>query len=75
MLLWLLSLFPISYEKLVSFVFQLNVLFFFLVQVTDLGNLIGLYAEWHSRLLPYFSFDQFVRKVERVGANNRVRVS
>ncbi|XP_020113157.1 TIMELESS-interacting protein [Ananas comosus] len=42
-------------------------------EVTDLGNLIGLYAEWHSRLLPYFSFDQFVRKVERVGASNRVR--
>jgi hypothetical protein len=43
--------------------------------VEDLGNLIKLYADWHSRLIPYFSFEQFVRKVEKVGASNRVRVS
>jgi TIMELESS-interacting protein len=43
--------------------------------VEDLGNLIKLYADWHSRLIPYYSFEQFVRKVEKVGASNRVRVS
>ncbi|KAJ8647252.1 hypothetical protein MRB53_000275 [Persea americana] len=42
-------------------------------EVSDLGNLIGLYAQWHSHLLPYFSFDQFVHKVEQVGATKRVR--
>ncbi|CAM0881382.1 unnamed protein product [Alopecurus aequalis] len=42
-------------------------------EVEDLGNLIKLYADWHSRLIPYYSFEQFVRKVEKVGANNRVR--
>ncbi|OVA01162.1 Replication fork protection component Swi3 [Macleaya cordata] len=42
-------------------------------EVSDLGNLIGLYTQWHSRLLPYYSFDQFVQKVERVGATRRVR--
>ncbi|XP_047057252.1 uncharacterized protein LOC124663617 [Lolium rigidum] len=42
-------------------------------EVEDLGNLIKLYADWHSRLIPYYSFDQFVRKVEKVGASNRVR--
>lgn len=42
-------------------------------EVSDLGNLIGLYAEWHAHLIPYYSFDQFVRKVEQVGATRRVR--
>lgn len=42
-------------------------------EVEDLGNLIKLYADWHSRLIPYYSFEQFVRKVEKVGASNRVR--
>ncbi|KAF3341254.1 TIMELESS-interacting protein [Carex littledalei] len=42
-------------------------------EVTDLGNLIGLYSEWHMRLIPYYSFEQFVQKVERVGASKRVR--
>ncbi|KAA8532315.1 hypothetical protein F0562_032348 [Nyssa sinensis] len=42
-------------------------------EVSDLGNLIGLYAEWHSHLLSYYSFDQFVHKVEQVGAAKRVR--
>ncbi|KAF0898246.1 hypothetical protein E2562_005838 [Oryza meyeriana var. granulata] len=42
-------------------------------EVEDLGNLIKLYTDWHSRLIPYYSFDQFVRKVEKVGASNRVR--
>ncbi|KAL4186246.1 hypothetical protein AMTRI_Chr09g13230 [Amborella trichopoda] len=43
-------------------------------EVRDLGNLIELYALWHSRLLPYFSFDQFVKRVEKVGATKRVRM-
>ncbi|CAL9047868.1 uncharacterized protein LOC103978230 [Musa acuminata AAA Group] len=42
-------------------------------EVADLGNLIGLYAQWHSHLIPYYSFDQFVHKVEQVGASKRVR--
>ncbi|KAJ3691397.1 hypothetical protein LUZ61_020561 [Rhynchospora tenuis] len=42
-------------------------------EVNDLGNLIGLYSEWHKRLIPYYSFDQFVHKVEQVGASKRVR--
>ncbi|KAK8960754.1 hypothetical protein KSP40_PGU017230 [Platanthera guangdongensis] len=42
-------------------------------EVSDLGNLIGMYAEWHAHLIPYYSFDQFVRKVEQVGASRRVR--
>ncbi|XP_021305212.1 TIMELESS-interacting protein isoform X2 [Sorghum bicolor] len=42
-------------------------------EVEDLGNLIKLYADWHSRLIPYYSFEQFVRKVEKLGAGNRVR--
>ena len=46
-----------------------------LMQVRDLENLIGLYSEWHSRLLPYYSFDQFVHKVEQVAATKRVKVS
>ncbi|XP_073016234.1 uncharacterized protein [Primulina eburnea] len=43
-------------------------------EVDDLGHLLGLYAEWHSRLLPYYSFDQFINKVEHVGATKRVKV-
>ncbi|KAJ8490503.1 hypothetical protein OPV22_012224 [Ensete ventricosum] len=42
-------------------------------EVADLGNLIGLYAQWHSHLIPYYSFDQFVHKVEQVGASKRVK--
>lgn len=45
------------------------------LQVEDLGRLIDLYADWHSRLIPYYSFNQFVQKVEQVGASKRVRVS
>jgi hypothetical protein len=44
-------------------------------EVDDLANLIKLYADWHSRLIPYYSFEQFVRKLEKLGAGNRVRVS
>ncbi|KAB2623961.1 hypothetical protein D8674_015621 [Pyrus ussuriensis x Pyrus communis] len=44
-------------------------------EVRDLGNLIGLYTQWHSRLLPYYSFDQFVHKVEQVAATRRVKMT
>ncbi|KAF2321252.1 hypothetical protein GH714_037021 [Hevea brasiliensis] len=43
-------------------------------EVRDLGNLIRLYSEWHSRLLPYYSFDEFVHKVEQVAATRRVKI-
>ncbi|XP_078441970.1 zinc knuckle (CCHC-type) family protein isoform X1 [Wolffia australiana] len=42
-------------------------------EVEDLGRLIDLYADWHSLLIPYYSFGQFVQKVEQVGASKRVR--
>ncbi|KAI6670859.1 hypothetical protein NL676_005744 [Syzygium grande] len=42
-------------------------------EVSDLGNLIGMYREWHSHLIPYYSFDQFVHKVEQVAATNQVK--
>ncbi|XP_030524512.1 TIMELESS-interacting protein [Rhodamnia argentea] len=42
-------------------------------EVSDLGNLIGMYREWHSHLIPYYSFDQFVRKVEQVAASKQVK--
>ncbi|KAG8365718.1 hypothetical protein BUALT_Bualt17G0001100 [Buddleja alternifolia] len=41
----------------------------------DLQHLLGLYAEWHSRLLPYYNFDQFIHKVEQVGATKRVKAN
>ncbi|OAY39115.1 TIMELESS-interacting protein isoform X2 [Manihot esculenta] len=43
-------------------------------EVSDLGNLIRLYSEWHSRLLPYYSFDEFVHKVEQVASTRRVKM-
>ncbi|KAK9175164.1 hypothetical protein WN944_027170 [Citrus x changshan-huyou] len=43
-------------------------------EVSDLGHLIGLYSEWHSHLLPYYSFDHFVSKVEQVAASRRVKM-
>ncbi|XP_057963228.1 uncharacterized protein LOC131154454 isoform X2 [Malania oleifera] len=43
-------------------------------EVADLGNLISLYFEWHSHVLPYYSFDQFVRKVEQVGTTRHVKM-
>lgn len=43
-------------------------------EVADLGNLISLYAEWHSHLLPMYSFDQFIHKVEHVGSTKRVKM-
>ncbi|XVF85626.1 hypothetical protein PTKIN_Ptkin17bG0131400 [Pterospermum kingtungense] len=42
-------------------------------EVSDLGNLIGLYREWHKHLLPYYSFDQFVHKVDKVASSKRVK--
>ncbi|KAJ9549457.1 hypothetical protein OSB04_022000 [Centaurea solstitialis] len=44
------------------------------LQVSDLGNLLSLYAEWHSHLIPYYSFNQFVHKVEQVGGSKRVKL-
>ncbi|MED6224288.1 hypothetical protein PIB30_082613 [Stylosanthes scabra] len=43
-------------------------------EVQDLGNLLRMYSEWHSRLIPYYSFDQFVHKVEKVAATRRVKM-
>ncbi|XP_020548838.1 TIMELESS-interacting protein isoform X2 [Sesamum indicum] len=43
-------------------------------EVKDLQHLLFLYAEWHSRLLPYYNFNQFIEKVEQVGATKRVKV-
>ncbi|RDY00240.1 TIMELESS-interacting protein [Mucuna pruriens] len=42
-------------------------------EVRDLGNLLQLYTQWHSRLLPYYSFNQFIHKVEKVAATRRVK--
>lgn len=43
-------------------------------EVADLGHLLSLYAEWHAGLLPYYSFDQFIHKVEKLGGSKRVKV-
>ncbi|KAH0692292.1 hypothetical protein KY285_019389 [Solanum tuberosum] len=43
-------------------------------EVADLGHLLGLYAEWHAGLLPYYSFDQFIHKVEKLGGSKRVKL-
>lgn len=42
-------------------------------EVSDLGNLIEAFIQWHSRLLPSVSFQYFVDRVEKVGASKRVR--
>ncbi|GAB2242853.1 hypothetical protein Droror1_Dr00019628 [Drosera rotundifolia] len=42
-------------------------------EVSDLKNLLHMYKEWHAQLLPYYSFDQFVHKVEQVGSSKLVR--
>ncbi|KAF5737800.1 TIMELESS-interacting protein [Tripterygium wilfordii] len=36
--------------------------------VSDLGNLIRMYSEWHSHLIHYYSFDHFVHKAKQVAA-------
>ncbi|KAJ7518114.1 hypothetical protein O6H91_21G056400 [Diphasiastrum complanatum] len=43
-------------------------------EVEDLKNLIEAYMHWHSHLLPYFTFDQFVEKVEKFSGAKRVRM-
>ncbi|XP_051116228.1 uncharacterized protein LOC127241301 [Andrographis paniculata] len=43
-------------------------------EVNDLQHLLHLYAEWHSRLLPYYNFDQFIHKVEQVATTKRFKV-
>ncbi|CAA0381136.1 unnamed protein product [Arabidopsis thaliana] len=48
-------------------------LFFTRRFVSDLGNLIRLYSEWHTHLLPYYSFDHFVHKVQQVASTKRVK--
>ncbi|XVF03040.1 hypothetical protein REPUB_Repub04eG0225900 [Reevesia pubescens] len=42
-------------------------------EVSDLGNLIGLYRDWHKHLIPYYSFDQFVHNVDKVASSKRVK--
>ncbi|KAH6809795.1 hypothetical protein C2S51_027578 [Perilla frutescens var. frutescens] len=42
-------------------------------EVDDLQHLLRLYADWHSRLIPYYNFEQFIDKTERVGASMRVK--
>ncbi|KAE8719821.1 Zinc knuckle family protein, putative isoform 2 [Hibiscus syriacus] len=42
-------------------------------EVSDLGKLIELYREWHKHLIPYYSFDQFVHKVDKVASSKRVK--
>ncbi|KAK8605285.1 hypothetical protein V6N13_102069 [Hibiscus sabdariffa] len=42
-------------------------------EVSDLGNLIELYREWHKHLIPYYSFEQFVHKVDKVASSKRVK--
>lgn len=46
-----------------------------IMQTSDLGNLLSMYSEWHSHLIPYYSFNNFVHKVEQVGASKRVKVN
>ncbi|KAH7436772.1 hypothetical protein KP509_05G035600 [Ceratopteris richardii] len=43
-------------------------------EVEDLQSFLEAYVHWHSLILPYFSFNQFVEKVEKLGASRRVRV-
>eukprot|EP00249_Psilotum_nudum_P014539 c24872_g1_i1 orf=220-1119(+) len=43
-------------------------------EVEDLGSILEAYMHWHNRILPYFSFDQFVERVEKVGSMKRVRM-
>jgi len=43
-------------------------------EVEDLKSLLEAYLRWHQTLLPYYSYSQFVEKVEKVGFTKRVRV-
>ncbi|MCO5604243.1 hypothetical protein L7F22_058406 [Adiantum nelumboides] len=43
-------------------------------EVDDLKSFLEAYVHWHSLILPYFSFNQFVEKVAKVGASRRVRM-
>nr|GEV08901.1 TIMELESS-interacting protein [Tanacetum cinerariifolium] len=43
-------------------------------ETSDLGNLLSLYAEWHSQLIPYYSFNHFIHKLEQVGGSKRVKL-
>lgn len=33
-----------------------------------------MYKEWNNHLIPYYSFDQFVQKVEKVAVTKQVKV-
>ncbi|KAG0585098.1 hypothetical protein M758_3G258400 [Ceratodon purpureus] len=43
-------------------------------EVEDLKSLLEAYVRWHQTLLPYYSYSQFVEKVEKVGSTKRVRM-
>ncbi|KAG9442324.1 hypothetical protein H6P81_018178 [Aristolochia fimbriata] len=43
-------------------------------EISDLNNLISLYAQWHKHLIPYYSFGQFLQKVEKLGGTRRVKM-
>lgn len=43
-------------------------------EVEDLKSLLEAYLRWHQNLLPYYSYSQFVEKVEKLGSSKRVRV-
>lgn len=43
-------------------------------EVEDLKSLLEAYLRWHQTLLPYYSYSQFVEKVEKVGSSKRVRL-
>ncbi|KAG4208104.1 hypothetical protein ERO13_A03G110900v2 [Gossypium hirsutum] len=38
-----------------------------------LGTAVAVTREWHKYLLPYYSFDQFVHKVDKVASSKRVK--
>ena len=45
------------------------------MQVEDLKSLLESCMRWHSQILPYYAYSQFVEKVEKLGRSKRVRVS
>lgn len=60
---------------LIVFCLLISIKKLLLSQANDLGNLISLYAQWHSHLIPYYSFEQFITKVEQLGTTRHARVS
>lgn len=43
-------------------------------EVEDLGLLIGLYEAWHKRLYNYCNFEEFLRKMDKLGKSATVQV-